>query len=218
MTKIKICGMRRLCDIEYANRLLPDYVGYVFWDKSKRYVQEQEARNFTQNLDKRIVPVGVFVDEDIEKVAYLLNENIIHIAQLHGNEDEEYVEKLRSKINTGRENKAHKQRDVKENEKMIIKAFKVRDSKVDEIATNFNSDMILFDNGYGTGKCFDWNLIKNVKRPFFIAGGMDEKNVDDVIKNINPYAVDISSNIETDGYKDFEKMKRFIAAVKEADI
>ena len=91
LSKIKICGLRRGCDIEYANRLMPDYIGYVFWQRSRRYVTAEQAAGLTAKLDRDITPVGVFVDEEPQRVAQLVSGGAIRVIQLHGHEDEAYL-------------------------------------------------------------------------------------------------------------------------------
>lgn len=195
MAKIKICGLRRECDIEYANRLKPDYIGYVFWQKSRRYVTCEQAARLTAGLDKEITPVGVFVDEEPQNVAQLADDGIIKVIQLHGHENETYLRQIRAMTDA-----------------TIIKAFKIRSAEDIKRAKEFPSDFILLDNGYGTGQTFDWQLISEIDRPFFLAGGINIDNVAQAINTLHPYAVDISSGVETDGYKDFGKMQEFMRA------
>lgn len=197
MTKIKLCGISRESDISVVNELKPEYIGFVFAKKSKRYVAPEAAAVLKSKLSEEIQAVGVFVNESVEQVAKLLEENIIDIAQLHGSEDENYISELR-----------------KLSKKPIIKAFCIKDS--DDIAAIecSSADYVLLDSGTGSGKTFEWNLIKNIRRPFFLAGGLDTQNVEMAVKEIKPYAVDVSSGIETDGYKDAEKMTMFVAAVR----
>ncbi len=195
LAKIKICGLRRECDVEYANRLKPDYIGYVFWQRSRRYVTYEQAARFTEELDKEITPVGVFVDEEPQNVAQLTADGIIKVIQLHGHEDEAYLRQIRAMTDA-----------------TVIKAFKIRSAEDIKRAKAFPSDFILLDNGYGTGQTFDWQLISEIDRPFFLAGGINIENVAQAINTLHPYAVDISSGVETDGYKDFEKMREFMRA------
>lgn len=197
LTKVKICGLSRECDIEYVNRLTPDYIGYVFWQRSRRYVTREQAEALTRRLDEAITPVGVFVDEEPELVSRLANEGTIKVIQLHGHEDEAYLNELRNMTDAP-----------------IIKAFKIRGAEDIEKANTFPSDYILLDNGYGTGQTFDWSFVRGIKRPFFLAGGVNADNVRDAIDKLSPYAVDISSGVETDGYKDFDKMRHFINKVR----
>ena len=197
LTKVKICGLSRECDIEYANRLKPDYIGYVFWQRSRRYVTREQAEALTRRLDGAITPVGVFVDEEPELVSRLANDSTIKLIQLHGHENEEYLRELKSMTDAP-----------------IIKAFKIRGDEDIEKANTFPSDYILLDNGYGTGQTFDWSFVRGIKRPFFLAGGVNADNVRNAIDKLSPYAVDISSGVETDGHKDFDKMLHFINKVR----
>lgn len=200
MTKIKLCGLSRPCDIEAVNELKPDYIGFVFAPKSKRYVTPGKARLLKAILSPDIKAVGVFVNASVETVAELLRQNIIDIAQLHGSEDEEYIKQLR-----------------KLTDKPIIKAFRVRCEQDAAKANESAADYVLLDSGAGTGTVFDWNLLSHTERPYFLAGGLDTENVSGAIKELNPYAVDVSSGIETDGKKDKAKMAAFVAAVRKED-
>ena len=197
MSKIKLCGLSRKCDIEWANVLKPEYIGFVFWSKSKRNVPPEKAKELKDLLSPDIKAVGVFVDEPIENVAELLNDNIIDIAQLHGGEDEEYIKKLRALSG-----------------KPIIKAFLLKSEIDAERAEKSTADYILVDSGTGTGKSFDWELLKNISRPYFLAGGLCCENISQAITALDPYAVDVSSGIETNGCKDKNKMAAFVAAVR----
>lgn len=197
MSKIKLCGLSRKCDIEWANALKPEYIGFVFWSKSKRNVPPEKAKELKELLSPDIKAVGVFVDEPIENVAELLNDNVIDIAQLHGGEDEEYIKKLRTL-----------------SDKPIIKAFLLKSEIDAERAEKSTADYILVDSGTGTGKSFDWELLKNISRPYFLAGGLCCENISQAITALDPYAVDVSSGIETNGCKDKNKMAAFVAAVR----
>ena len=196
MTKIKMCGLRRPEDIEYANMLLPEYIGYVFAKKSRRYVAPETAEKLTELLSTEITPVGVFVDEPIENVIALVESGAIRMAQLHGNESEEYVAELQS-------------RSIP-----VIRAFKVSCEADIDAAGNTCADYVLLDSGSGSGETFDWSLIKNIGREFFLAGGLTADNAGEAVKTFRPYAVDASSCLETEGVKDFTKMKAFAEAIR----
>lgn len=201
MTKIKLCGLSRTCDIEAANELKPEYIGFVFARKSRRYVAPETAAELKKLLHPDIRSVGVFVNESPENIGKLLNKGIIDIAQLHGNEDEEYIRRLR-----------------KLTDKPLIKAFRIDNEKDAVNAGNSSADYVLLDSGNGgTGTAFDWNLIRNMNRPYFLAGGLDGNNVESAVKGLKPYAVDVSSGIETDGYKDRRKMTAFVFAVRKEE-
>jgi len=197
MTVIKLCGLRRPLDIAAANGLKPEYIGFVFARKSKRYVEPEKAMELKQLLLPDIKAVGVFVNEELSVVADLLNKGVVDVAQLHGSESEEYVAELKKA--TG---------------KPVIRAFKV--ATADDVATAVTSsaDYILLDAGAGDGVAFDWSIVKDVKRPFFLAGGLNPGNVADAVAAVHPYAVDVSSGIETDGFKDIDKMTAFVKAVR----
>ena len=204
MTKIKLCGMQTEEDIDAINEILPEYAGFVFWDKSRRFIARDRAHKLKRKLDDTIKAVGVFVDEKPEEIAALYKDKIIDIAQLHGREDENYIEKLRS-ISNIRIIKAFQLSPENDNEKNmeIIKA-----------ASKSTADYIMLDAGKGCGNTFDWKLVKEIERPFFLAGGLGPQNVSEAIEKIHPYAVDVSSGIETDGKKDEKKMADFVQTVR----
>ena len=198
MTKIKMCGLSRIEDIEAANAIKPDFIGFVFAEISKRRVSALEASKLKSKLAPDIKAVGVFLDDKLDFVASMLNLGIVDLVQLHGSEDEAYFEKVREITN-----------------KPIIKAFIIRSKEDVERAEKSTADYILLDGGKGQGKAFDWSLLKDIKRPYFLAGGLNPENVGDAVKALKPYAVDVSTGIETDGVKDREKMTAFAGAVRE---
>lgn len=200
MTKIKLCGLSRPCDIEAANELKPDYIGFVFAPKSKRYVTPEKAMELKSLLAPEIQTVGVFVNEKPENIAKLLQDGIIDIAQLHGAEDEDYITRLRQLT-----------------DKPIIKACRIETTYDIENAEQSTADYILLDSGAGTGTVFDWQLIQDIKRPYFLAGGLSPDNAADAINTLHTYAVDVSSGIETNGLKDKTKMAAFVAAVRKEE-
>lgn len=198
MTKIKLCGLKRPQDIQAANELLPAYIGFVFAPKSRRYVHPDRAEELRRMLNPDIIPVGVFVNETPETVAALLDRGIIDIAQLHGKEDAAYIRRLRQLT-----------------KKPLIQAFRI-DTPADVAAAQASTaDYVLLDSGTGgTGTCFDWSLLQDIQRPYFLAGGLTPENVGGAVATLHPYAVDVSSGIETDGAKDKEKMTQFVRAVR----
>ncbi|MBQ9663572.1 MAG: phosphoribosylanthranilate isomerase [Oscillospiraceae bacterium] len=198
MTKIKLCGLSRVKDIETANALQPDYIGFVFAAKSRRYIPPVEAAELKRLLLPGIRAVGVFVNEAPETVARLLNEGVIDIAQLHGTEDEITIRKLRGLT-----------------DRPLIQAFRIASEADLRRAEASSADEILLDAGAGTGTVFDWNLLLGAKRRYFLAGGLDPRMVRGAIRSLRPYGVDVSSGIETGGVKDPEKMAAFVAAVRE---
>lgn len=201
MTKIKLCGLRRAEDITFANELLPNYVGFVFAKTSKRYVLPEDAALLSQMLQPQIVSVGVFVDEPMERVVSLLESGVIGMAQLHGAETPDYVHQLKSKTQAS-----------------IIQAFRVATMQDVQRAEQTEADFILLDHGTGgTGEAFDWSLLDGIVRPYFLAGGLSAENVGEAIRRFKPFAVDSSSKLETDGVKDYNKMKAFVEAVRQND-
>lgn len=198
MVKIKICGIRRFEDIEMVNRYKPDYIGFVFAD-SKRKVSHDLAKELKDNLDSDIISVGVFVDSPKDEILELFGEGIIEVAQLHGSESEEYIQDLKEKT---------------EGELKIINAIEMT-PEVDLLEYNdSNSDYLLLDSGKGSGKTFDWSLIRNdLKKEFFLAGGLDSENASQAIEEFNPYAIDLSSSLETDGFKDENKIKEIMEVI-----
>lgn len=196
--KIKICGLFRDCDIRYVNETKPDYAGFVFYPPSHRYVDKTQIRHFRILLDESIQPVGVFVNVPVEETATYLNEGLVRIAQLHGQEDEGYIHRLR-KLAPGCE---------------IWKAFKVRRPEDLQQAGLSSADQILLDNGYGTGNCFDWGLIENIQRPFLLAGGLNAGNVREAVDRFHPYGLDISSGVETEKQKDLQKIREITEIIR----
>lgn len=197
MTKVKLCGLSRECDIAAVNKLKPDLVGFVFAKKSKRYVSPERAAQLRALLAPGILAAGVFVNEPVESVAGLLDRGVINVAQLHGSEDDAYIASLRALT-----------------DKPIFRAFKIKSEDDLPAIESCTADLVLLDSGAGTGKTFDWSLVQSVRRPYFLAGGLDPENVADAIAALHPYGVDVSSGIETDGVKDEVKMAAFVAAAR----
>ena len=193
-TKIKVCGLKSMEDVGIMNEFLPDYCGFIIdFPSSHRSVTKQVAENLSKELNPRIKTVGVFVNSPVEDVIELLNRGVIQIAQLHGNEDEDYIHEVQAKTN-----------------KPVIKAIIVRDEFDVLRGKSSPADFILLDGGKGSGDVFDWNLIMDIKRDFFLAGGLGEDNLKKAIQTLHPYGVDLSSSLETDGKKDREKIQRII--------
>lgn len=199
--KIKLCGLTRPCDIEAVNELQPDYIGFVFAKKSRRYVSPEKAEELKAMLAPGIQAVGVFVNEEPEQIVSLLEAGIIDVAQLHGQEDEREIRRLRELT-----------------DHPLIQAFRIDTEQDVERANASTADYVLLDSGAGgTGTVFDWDLLQAIRRPYFLAGGLDTENLGTVKVKLNPYGVDVSSSIETDGYKDKEKMTAFVAAARKED-
>lgn len=202
MVKVKICGIKREKDVEFINKYKPDYIGFVF-AKSKRQVDVNAARELGKKIDRGIKKVGVFVNEDVEivkKIAVCANLDII---QLHGDEDEAYIKKLDGFT--------------------IWKAVSINSEEDINEFKNYSAAGFLVDssdgsNRGGTGKTFNWNFLKTVEnqisKPIIAAGGLNIDNVEKCIRTLSPFAVDVSSGVETDGFKDEEKIKNFIMRVR----
>lgn len=199
MTKIKICGLRRLRDIEAVNAARPDFAGFVVEvPGSRRSVDKRELRELAGRLEEGILSVGVFVNAPPELVAELLEEGTLDLAQLHGQEDEIYMAELRRLT-----------------EKPLIQAFSIQTGQDAEQALESRADYLLLDQGRGgTGQTFDWSLLPEINRPFFLAGGLGEENLERAIRQVRPWAVDLSSSLETDGQKDPEKILRAVDLVR----
>lgn len=196
--KIKLCGLTRPCDIEAVNELQPDYIGFVFAKKSRRYVSPEKAEELKAMLAPGIQAVGVFVNEEPEQIVSLLEAGTIDVAQLHGQEGEREIRRLRELT-----------------DHPLIQAFRIDTEQDVERANASTADYVLLDSGAGgTGTVFDWDLLQAIRRPYFLAGGLDTENLGTVKAKLNPYGIDVSSGIETDGYKDKEKMTAFVAAAR----
>lgn len=202
MTKIKICGLSRACDVEYANELRPDYAGFVInVPQSRRSVDFSEVRKLAELANGSFQKVGVFVDENPENILSLVCGHYLDLIQLHGSEDNAYIEKIKAKA-----------------EVPIIQAIGIADRRDMEKARQSIADFLLLDGKKaGSGQCFDWNLVCELEKPFFLAGGLTADNVKDAVSRVRPYAVDVSSGAELGGFKDFETMKKIIHCVRSAD-
>ena len=241
--KIKFCGLFREYDIDYANALMPDFVGFVFVENSRRFVDFALARGLKARLDSRIKVVGVFVDSPVERICEALSEGIINIVQLHGSEDNAYISALRESL----------QKDCGTITPImpIIKAIKMHNLHSLSEALESNADFVLLDSANaGSGVAFDWNLLgqklqdsrdfqgakpnntdsqhldlrdldsqdshdfaHDFATRFFLAGGINADNLAKAMA-LNPYAIDISSGIESGGVKDFAKMQQIIESIR----
>lgn len=196
--KIKLCGLRRECDIKWANSIRPDMIGFVFYSKSKRFISFKDAKVLKNMLLSDIKAVGVFVNESPEKEAELINNGTIDYVQLHGLEDEEHIRSLRGLCDC-----------------RIIQAFKIEKAEDIDRARKSSADMVLLDCGDGgSGHSFDWSLAKDIDRDFILAGGLDVNNITTALTGLKPWGVDVSSGIESEGYKDKSKMVDFAKAVR----
>ena len=201
-TKIKICGLRRREDILAVNETKPDYGGFIIeFPKSFRSVTADRVRELVKELAPEIQPVGVFVNAPMELVRTLLNDGTLALAQLHGQEDESYIRELKTYT-----------------DKPIIKAFSIKTAEDIEKALQSPADYILLDQGSGgTGKTFEWSLIPEIQRPFFLAGGIGAANLEQAIREIHPHAVDLSSSVETEKWKDPAKIRQVVDIVRKME-
>lgn len=213
MQKIKLCGMMKPCDIEYANRVKPDFVGFIFAN-TRRKISAAQAKQFREALDAEIPAVGVFVNEDISVITSLVQNGCIDLIQLHGEEDADYIRRLREVC------------DVP-----VIKAVKVQTVEQIRQAAALPVDYLLLDTYRkgvlgGTGEAFDWELLREAKaaagdaaegelfgKPYFLAGGLHAGNLREAAA-LGSYGLDVSSGIETDGSKDFDKMVEVMELVR----
>lgn len=192
MAKIKICGLRRDDDISYVNKLRPDYAGFILSNGFRRSIDMKTVTHLRNRLAAGITAVGVFVNENEEIVNACIKMGVIDMVQLHGDESAEYCKKIKAPV---------------------IKVLKPDTfDKISEYEPY--ADYFLFDSGTGTGKTFDWSAIPDTEKPFFLAGGLDRDNLKQAIETVKPYAVDMSSSVETDGIKDYNKIKEIIDIVR----
>lgn len=204
MTKIKICGLTRPEDIQAVNEYRPDYAGFVF-AKSRRQVTDAQAGQMSAMLHPSICPVGVFVNEDESRICRLAEKGIIRIAQLHGQESPQYVARLKQLLIPLQVE--------------IIKAVSMTSEDSLKPWLSSEADYLLLDAGAGgTGRTFDHMLIPQsgtLPKPWFLAGGMTPETAPAAIHRFHPFAVDVSSGVETDGMKDAEKIRQMIKAVRD---
>lgn len=201
------------CDIEYANRVKPDFVGFIFAN-TRRKISAAQAKQFREALDAEIPAVGVFVNEDIPVIASLVQDGCIDMIQLHGEEDADYIRRLREICGVP-----------------VIKAVKVQTVEQIRQAAALPVDYLLLDTYRkgvlgGTGEAFDWELLREAKaaagdtaegalfgKPYFLAGGLHAGNLREAAA-LGSYGLDVSSGIETDGSKDFTKMVEVMELVR----
>ncbi len=202
LTRIKICGLKTIADVLAVNEVKPDYAGFVF-AQSTRQISEELASELKKELAPGIVPVGVFVNEDREKILRLCERKVIEIIQLHGEEDEEYIAALKSRV-----------------QNPVIKAVRVRSTEDIHRAGAMESEYLLLDAYHereygGSGVKFDWSLIPAIGKPFFLAGGINSSNVLDAIRRYQPYGIDVSTGVETEGSKDPVKLRQLIQLIRD---
>lgn len=200
MTKIKVCGLQSMADIHAVNEAEPDFCGFIVeFPKSFRSISREEVKMLSSKLREGILPVGVFVNAPVELPARLLEEGAIALAQLHGQEDEAYIRELRNYT-----------------DKPLIKAFSIKTKEDIQKSLQSTADYILLDQGAGgTGKTFDWSLVPEITRPYFLAGGLSAENLALAIEALHPWAVDLSSSLETDRRKDPVKIMEAVRTVRE---
>lgn len=204
--KIKICGLSREEDIDYVNEARPDYCGFIInFPKSRRNVTPDRVRELVRGLDETICPVGVFVDEPVETIMSLASDGTLGAVQLHGKESQEYVVELKRRLAEAASGRGRIP---------VIQAFKILTAGDAVCACRSAADYILLDSGTGTGQTFDWSLAGEMDRPFFLAGGLGPENLQEAIRRMRPYAVDMSSSVETDGVKDRSKIIAAVDAVR----
>lgn len=196
-TELKICGLSRLEDVIAVNRHGADYAGFVFFKKSKRYIDPYQAGELIELLRSDIKSVGVFMDEPLDSVISAARLSGVEMIQLHGHESDEYVEYVKRTLG-----------------RPVIKAYKASEEGALAKAAASNADYVMIDSGAGSGKKFDWSILKDFKRDYFLAGGLDPESVGEAIRMLEPFAVDVSSGVETDGIKDEKKIAEFIKAVR----
>ena len=204
--KLKLCGIRRPEDISYVNAFPPDYIGFVF-AKSKRQVTAEQAAALARELRRGIQTVGVFVNEPLENLLHIARTARLYVLQLHGDEDKVYITALRQHTDLP-----------------VWKAVRVTDAESLQRADNLFADRLLLDSfspaAYGgTGKTANWTMIQTARpqTPFFLAGGLTIDNLTEAIETVHPEGVDLSGGIETNGYKDKEKIKAVVEQVRQID-
>ena len=197
-TKIKICGLKRIEDVISVNVAEPDYCGFIFnVSGSRRSIGAEQLNILVDMLNPEIVPIGVFVNEKTDVILRIVRESGIRMVQLHGQENGEIIHTIQSKAQVP-----------------VIKAVSVRSKEDVRSAVLSPADYLLLDCGEGgTGQTFDWSLIPEIDRPFFLAGGLGADNLETAVRTIHPYAVDLSSSVETDGMKDRDKILKAVQLV-----
>ncbi|MGI6069612.1 MAG: phosphoribosylanthranilate isomerase [Blautia sp.] len=201
MTKIKICGLRRIEDVEMVNRYLPEYAGFVF-APSSRQVTAEEAGILKKALVPEIQSVGVFVDAPFAEIVEICKRGIIDVVQLHGHEDADTIRAVKEA--TG---------------KTVIKAVRVQNKEQVEAAQKLPCDFLLLDTfrpgaAGGTGEDFDLSILPKLGKPFFLAGGLRPENVRAKMDRCCPYGVDVSSGVEQGGWKEEMLIRQFVQEVR----
>lgn len=199
MTRVKICGITSVGDAEHAAACGADAIGFIFAESPRR-VAPEKAAEISKAVGPWVATVGVFVNEKAENILRIADQCRLSAVQLHGDESAELARRL-----SGRG---------------VIKAFRIAAKKDLKGSESFPADLVLFDTKIkgvygGTGKTFDWGLLKEARRPFIVSGGLDPRNVAEVVKSLSPYGVDVSSGVEkAPGKKDPKRVKEFIRNAK----
>lgn len=201
MTRVKLCGLMRPQDAAAANDAAPDLAGMIVSPGFRRSVSRDIAAKIRRTLSKEISLCGVFVNASLEEIESYLAEGLINAVQLHGDEDNKFIDALRS---------AYPQIPV-------IKAFVIQGLDDIRKAEASHADLVLLDGGSGQGAAFDHSLLSGISRDYILAGGLDPDNVGNLVRYLRPWGVDTSSGIETDGEKDPKKMTTFVKNVRTED-
>jgi len=203
MVKIKICGLTRKEDIDIVNAIQPDFAGFVFAE-SKRRITRPLATSLVKGLQSSIQPVGVFVDMDYHEVAKIVHACGLAAIQLHGNENNCYLNDLRRLLPS---------------DTLVIKAIRVQNKTNLSTAPAIECDLLLLDAyqeglAGGTGEVFDWKLLQDFPQPYILAGGLNAVNLPTALDMLQPYGVDVSSGVETGGFKDRDKINHFVQTAR----
>lgn len=202
MTKIKICGIRRLEDVQAVNDLHPEYAGFVF-APGRRQVSLREAGDLSRRLHPSVCPVGVYVNADETQILEAVTAGVIRAVQLHGDESLKQVGELKKRLPAG---------------VLLIKAIRMEPGHALREWEDSEADYLLLDaKTAGGGETFDHELLGSaggIKKPWFLAGGINAENAPSAIGRFAPYGIDVSSSVETAGCKDIRKMETLIRRVR----
>ncbi|WP_308415495.1 phosphoribosylanthranilate isomerase [Sporanaerobium hydrogeniformans] len=206
MVKLKICGLKRTQDIEVVNKFKPEYIGFIL-APSKRQINLVKASYLKGLLDPQIRVVGVFVNEPLESLVHYIDQGVIDNVQLHGDEDLGYIKALKKKrqIPIIKAIRLNNQELLSDTEKAIIESDFIDYPLLDTYTK---------DAYGGSGKSFDWKILEQIKRPYFLAGGINKVNIKEAI-SFGPYAIDISSGVETEGVKDAVKIRELFEIIRD---
>ena len=206
--RIKICGLMRPEDILYVNRVRADYAGFILAEGRRRTLDRERVKELAADLAPGILKTGVFVNQDPDWIAETVRITGIDAVQLHGSETEKEILYLRKLLDEGPGKQCR-----------IVRAFRVEGPEDILRAEESSADLVLLDHGAGgSGEAFDWSLAGKAGRPFFLAGGLDAENVQEAIRLLKPWAVDVSSGVESGGKKDPEKIRKFTEAVRNCQL